>query len=79
MLKLNLIQQLGELSLEANLEIPAQGVTAIFGRSGAGKSSLINLVAGLSHPDSGRITLGEKVLFDSQAGINLPPEKRKIG
>lgn len=79
MLKLNLTQQLGELSLEANLEIPAQGVTAIFGRSGAGKSSLINLVAGLSHPDSGSITLGEKVLFDSQANINLPPEKRKIG
>lgn len=79
MLKLNVMQQLGQLQLEANLTIPAQGVTAIFGRSGAGKSSLINLIAGLSTPHQGRIQCGEKVLFDSQQKINLPPEKRHIG
>ncbi|MEG9529856.1 molybdenum ABC transporter ATP-binding protein ModC [Mannheimia indoligenes] len=79
MLKLNLIQQLGNLDLNVNLEIPAQGVTAIFGRSGAGKSSLINLIAGLATAQSGFIELNGHVLFDSQKGINLPPEKRNIG
>ncbi|TLU75934.1 molybdenum ABC transporter ATP-binding protein ModC [Mannheimia varigena] len=79
MLKLNLIQQLGNLDLNVNLEIPAQGITAIFGRSGAGKSSLINLIAGLSTAQSGRIELNGRVLFNSEKGINLPPEKRNIG
>lgn len=79
MLKLNLIQQLGNLDLNVNLEIPAQGITAIFGRSGTGKSSLINLIAGLSTAQSGLIELNGRVLFDSQKGINLPPEKRNIG
>ncbi|MEG9490582.1 molybdenum ABC transporter ATP-binding protein ModC [Mannheimia indoligenes] len=79
MLKLNLIQQLGNLDLNVNLEIPAQGITAIFGRSGAGKSSLINLIAGLATAQSGFIELNGCVLFDSQKDINLPPEKRNIG
>ncbi|QIW16093.1 molybdenum ABC transporter ATP-binding protein [Pasteurellaceae bacterium RH1A] len=79
MLKLNLQKQLGNLTLSADLSIPNIGVTAIFGLSGAGKSSLINLVSGLSQPDQGRIELNGRVLFDSQTGINLPPEKRNIG
>lgn len=79
MLKLNLTQQLGTLTLNVDLTLPAKGVTAIFGRSGAGKSSLINLIAGLSTAKSGVITLNNKILFDSQKGINLPPEKRNIG
>lgn len=79
MLKINLIQQLGNLDLNVNLDIPAQGITAIFGRSGAGKSSLINLIAGLATAQSGFIELNGHVLFDSQKGINLPPEKRNIG
>lgn len=79
MLKINITQQLGTFSLNLNVEIPAHGVTAIFGRSGAGKSSLINLVAGLAKPQSGQISLNGRVLFDSHANINLAPEKRNIG
>lgn len=79
MLKINVAKTLGALSLNLNIDIPAHGVTAIFGRSGAGKSSLINLVAGLVTPQSGKITLNETVLFDSERKINLPPEKRHIG
>ena len=79
MLKINVKKTLGALSLNLNIEIPAGGVTAIFGRSGAGKSSLINLVAGLVTPQSGTITLNDNVLFDSEQKINLPPEKRHIG
>ncbi|MCV6589240.1 MAG: molybdenum ABC transporter ATP-binding protein ModC [Marinobacterium sp.] len=76
---LKLQQQLGVLRLQAELELPLKGVTAIFGRSGAGKSSLINLVAGLSRPDCGLISLGERILFDSERGINLKPEQRRVG
>lgn len=79
MLTINVQQQLGALNLSVNVTIPAKGVTAIFGRSGAGKSSLINLVAGLSTAQSGQIILNEHVLFDQQRKINLPPEKRNVG
>jgi molybdate transport system ATP-binding protein len=55
------------------------GICALFGPSGAGKSSLVDMIAGLVRPSQGRIMLGGHVLFDSQAGINLPPERRRIG
>ncbi|KAE9534579.1 molybdenum ABC transporter ATP-binding protein ModC [Ursidibacter arcticus] len=79
MLKIDITQQLGELALSVNVTIAAKGVTAIFGRSGAGKSSLINLVAGLSKADNGSIILNDRILFDRQKRINLPPEQRKVG
>lgn len=79
MLKINVRKQLGELSLEVNLCIPAQGVTAIFGLSGSGKSSLINLVSGLLQPDQGNIQLSERTLVDIERRINLPPNQRHIG
>jgi molybdate transport system ATP-binding protein len=55
------------------------GVTALYGPSGSGKTSVINMVAGLSRPDSGRIVLGERTLYDSARGFDLPPEKRRVG
>ncbi|MGX3067050.1 molybdenum ABC transporter ATP-binding protein ModC [Ursidibacter arcticus] len=79
MLKIDITQQLGELALSVNVTIAAKGVTAIFGRSGAGKSSLINLVAGLSKADNGSIILNDRILFDRQKRINIPPEQRKVG
>ncbi|QDJ13043.1 molybdenum ABC transporter ATP-binding protein [Mergibacter septicus] len=79
MLEINVKKRLGRLELKADLIIPEQGVTAVFGLSGAGKSSLINLVAGLSTPDQGRIRLNQRILVDTQQKINLPPEKRHIG
>jgi molybdate transport system ATP-binding protein len=54
------------------------GITILFGPSGAGKSTLLDCVAGLLRPDSGRIAIGERVLFDSVGGVNLPPQKRNI-
>lgn len=56
-----------------------QGTTVVYGRSGSGKTTLINAVAGLLVPQTGRITLGERVLFDAAKGINLPPHQRRIG
>lgn len=55
------------------------GVTALFGRSGSGKTTVVNAVAGLLRPGKGRIALGETVLLDTGRGIFLPPHRRRIG
>lgn len=65
--------------LKANLRAPETGVTALFGRSGCGKTTVIQLVAGSLTPDSGHIRVGDTVFFDKQAGINLPMEQRAVG
>lgn len=69
----------GDFLVDAAFKGPESGVTALFGPSGAGKTSLINMVAGLLRPDAGRITVNGLCLFDSARRINLPPEKRRIG
>lgn len=55
------------------------GFTILFGASGAGKTTLLDCIAGLETPESGRITVGQTVLFDSDAHINLPPNRRNVG
>lgn len=79
MLELDFSQTLGSLELQVSQTLPAQGITAIFGLSGAGKTSLINAIGGLTQPDSGRITLNGRILSDKQNNIFLPPEKRRVG
>ncbi|MBD8198510.1 MULTISPECIES: molybdenum ABC transporter ATP-binding protein ModC [Pantoea] len=79
MLSLNVMQQQGDHVLEVDLQIPAKGITAIFGVSGAGKTSLINAISGLTQPQRGRIQLHNRLLFDAEQKIALPPEKRRIG
>jgi ABC-type sulfate/molybdate transport systems ATPase subunit len=51
----------------------------LLGSSGSGKSMTLRCIAGLDRPTRGRIALGEKILYDSEAGINLPPQERKVG
>lgn len=77
-LTVSLRHRLPGLALEADFTAPP-GVTALFGPSGAGKTTLVNAIAGLLRPDSGRIALDETVLFDSAAGTFLPPHRRRIG
>src|SRR5579863_6792915 len=72
-------KRLGDFQLTAKFLLPAAGVLALFGRSGAGKTTLVNILAGLVRPDSGRISLAGHLLFDSAAGVDLPPERRRIG
>ncbi len=79
MLELDFSQQLGDLTLQVTQNLPAQGITAIFGLSGAGKTSLINAIGGLTKPETGRIALNNRPLFDADKGLCLPPEKRRIG
>ena len=66
----------GDFSLDLTLE-PSSGVTALFGRSGAGKSTVINILNGLLKPDHGTITLDDVTLLDGD--INVPAHKRQMG
>ena len=66
------------LSLSVSFDA-GPGITALFGRSGAGKTTVINAVAGLLTPDGGRIALGDEVLFDATAATNVPPHARGLG
>lgn len=79
MLELDFSQQLGDAQLQVNTTLPSRGITAVFGVSGAGKTSLINAIGGLTVPQQGRIVLNGRVLSDTTRGIWLPPEKRRIG
>jgi molybdate transport system ATP-binding protein len=78
MIKIAARKKLAEFDLDVDLELPEEPV-AVFGPSGAGKSTLLNIVAGLMKPDSGSISMGGDLLFDSDAGINLPAERRGFG
>ncbi|MEM1388177.1 MAG: molybdenum ABC transporter ATP-binding protein [Pseudomonadota bacterium] len=77
-LSVNVQHRIGSLNIDVAFDAPG-GLTALFGRSGAGKTTLINAVAGIVRPDKGRITAGGEALFDSAAGVNLPPWRRKLG
>ncbi|MCL1076130.1 molybdenum ABC transporter ATP-binding protein ModC [Shewanella dokdonensis] len=79
MLSINVKRQLGETLLDVDVALPLQGVSAVFGRSGAGKTSLVNILGGLATPDSGEVKLGDRWLYHSGKHINLPPEKRNAG
>ena len=79
MLSFNAEKQLGDFRFAASFSGPGSGLLALFGRSGAGKTTLINVLAGLARPDRGRIVLDGRTLFDSAARIDLQPERRRIG
>ncbi len=79
MIEVEVEKRLGGFALAARFSAPASGVTALFGRSGAGKTTLVNMLAGLVRPDRGRIALRQQVLFSSEHGIDLPPERRRLG
>jgi len=71
-------RRLGEARVAADFTAPA-GLTALFGPSGAGKTSLLNMVAGLLRPDSGHIAVDGQVLFDSAAAMDVPAQDRRAG
>jgi molybdate transport system ATP-binding protein len=65
-------------TLDVAFEAPA-GITALFGRSGSGKTTVVNAVAGLLRPDRGRVAVNGWQLLDTDAGIWLPPHRRRVG
>jgi molybdate transport system ATP-binding protein len=74
----NLQLRQGAFLLQLDLELNAK-VVGIFGSSGAGKTSLLEAVAGLRKPSSGFIAIDDRVLTDLPSGLNLPPEQRGVG
>ncbi|NGM47177.1 molybdenum ABC transporter ATP-binding protein [Rhodobacter sp. SGA-6-6] len=77
-LSVSLSHSFGGFRLEAAFEAPP-GVTALFGRSGSGKTTVVNAVAGLLRPHRGRVAVQGEVLADTEAGVWLPPHRRRIG
>ena len=71
----------GGETITASFSFPADHnhVTVLFGPSGAGKTTILRSLAGLERPNTGRISFGEEVWFDAQAGIMIPPQKRSFG
>jgi molybdate transport system ATP-binding protein len=78
MLSVDVEKRLGEFMVAAKFQA-AGGATALFGPSGAGKTSIVNMIAGLIAPDRGRIALDDTVLFDSAARIDVAAHRRRIG
>jgi molybdate transport system ATP-binding protein len=69
---------MGRFRLEVAFRAEAP-IVGLFGRSGSGKTSLVNTFAGIARPERGRIVVNETTLFDSERGIDLPPERRRLG
>ena len=78
MLRIDIAKQLGEFSLEASFASDGR-VTGLFGTSGAGKTSLINMIAGLLKPDRGTIAVDGEMLDDTAARLHVPAHRRRIG
>jgi len=78
MLRVDVTKQLGEFTLTASF-VSEGRVTGLFGASGAGKTSLINMIAGLLRPDRGVIAIDGETLDDTAAKIHVPPHRRRIG
>ena len=79
MIDIDVRHRLGDHDFEVKLATDHHGITALFGRSGAGKTTIVNMLAGLIKPDRGRIVVDGQSLFDGEAGIHVPPERRRIG
>lgn len=78
-LEVRIRHRLEAFALDVAVSGASQGVTALFGPSGAGKTTIVHAIAGLVTPEQGHIGIGGRVLFDSDAGINLPVEERRVG
>ena len=78
MLRVDVSRQLGEFSIEASFSSEGR-VTGLFGASGAGKTSLINMIAGLLRPDRGSIVIDGETLDDTAARVHVPAHRRRIG
>lgn len=77
-LRVALRHRMGGFALDLAFEAPG-GVTALFGRSGSGKTTVVNAVAGLLAPDWGRVSVDGRTLLDTDRGLGVPPHRRRVG
>ncbi len=77
MLDVQIRRRTGSFDLDACFSTGG-GVTALFGRSGAGKSTIVSTIAGLVRPDAGSIRLSDRVLFNSEEGVDIPARRRRV-
>jgi len=77
--QLDFRMQAGSFALDVKLSAPDGGVLALFGRSGAGKTSIVRAIAGLARPSAGSIEIGGRTLFDAARRIDVPAEERAVG
>lgn len=77
-LSVSLTHRFDGFTLDARFEAPA-GLTVLYGRSGSGKTTIINAVAGLFRPDTARIVIGDSVLDDTDQAVSVPTHARRIG
>lgn len=78
MLTVDVSKRLGDFSLDVAFTLADVGITVVFGKSGAGKTTVLNLLAGLARPDAGAIRLGGNLLFHAGDRVFVKPEKRGI-
>ena len=78
-LTVRLQKRYGAFQLDVDFSAAGGQVLALLGASGSGKSETLRCIAGIERPDRGRVTLDGRVLFDSERGINLPPQRRQVG
>ena len=76
--RMEVLKSFGAFNLQTDFTVSGEHV-GIFGESGSGKSTLVGLLAGLSTPDEGEIYLDGECLFSSRKGINVPPQRRRVG
>ena len=76
-LKAQLTRQ--DFALDVSLELPAHGITALFGASGSGKTTCLRVLAGLERSAHGRVQIGDRVWQDSDAGVFVPTHRRSLG
>jgi len=79
MLEIDIEKRLRDFDLQLRLDVKQGQTLMLVGDNGCGKTTLLNLIAGLDRPDRGRIALDGRPLFDSDLGIDLPPEARGVG
>lgn len=78
MLRAEILKKMPGITIDVQLAF-SQGILVLFGPSGAGKTTILNCLAGLQKPDSGRISLDDKVFFSSNDAIDIPARSRRIG
>lgn len=69
----------GKMNLQVEIKAEEGSFITLYGKSGAGKTSVLRMLAGLMRPDAGRIAVGEEVWFDQEKGVHLRPQKRSVG